>query len=79
MFCRQRERFAGFSLYVSTTGDIRSSTLCYKNGPQLPSLNFTTTCREHGRYVIFYNERLNEVSYPEGYDDYKTLKCYIYI
>ncbi|XP_052693423.1 multiple epidermal growth factor-like domains protein 10 [Crassostrea angulata] len=65
---RQRGRFAGFSLYVSTTGDIRGSTLCYKNGPQLPPLNFTTTCTEHGRYVIFYNERLDGISYPEGYE-----------
>lgn len=65
---RQRGRFAGFSLYVSNTGNIQGSTLCYKNGPQLPPLNFTTTCTKHGRYVIFYNERLNEVSYPQGYE-----------
>eukprot|EP00105_Crassostrea_gigas_P039778 XP_019923926.1 PREDICTED: uncharacterized protein LOC105330875 [Crassostrea gigas] len=64
---RQRGRFAGFSLYVSTTGDIQGPTLCYKNGPHLPPLNFTTTCTEHGRYVIFYNERLDGVTYPEGY------------
>lgn len=60
-------RFAGFSLYVSNTGIIERSTLCYKDGPQLPPLNFTTTCTKHGRYVIFYNERLDGVSYPEGY------------
>lgn len=65
---RQRGRFAGFSLYVSNTGNIQGSPLCYKNGPQLPPLNFTTTCTEHGRYIIFYNERLNEVTYPVGYE-----------
>lgn len=65
---RQRGRFAGFSLYVSYTGSIQGSTLCYKNGPKIPLLNFTTTCAEHGRYVIFYNERLNGVSYPNGYE-----------
>lgn len=70
---RQRGRFAGFSLYVSnsdvsTTSGIKGSTLCYKDGPQLPPLNFTTTCIEHGRYVIFYNERLNGVTYPTGYE-----------
>lgn len=65
---RQRGRFAGFSLYVSNTGVIQDSTLCYKNGPKLPPLNFTTTCTKHGRYVIYYNERLNEVRYPEGYE-----------
>lgn len=65
---RQRGRFAGFSLYVSTTGEIEGSTLCYKDGPQLPPLNFTAICAEHGRYVIVYNERHNEVIYPEGYE-----------
>uniref|UniRef100_A0A8W8NTF5 Uncharacterized protein n=1 Tax=Magallana gigas TaxID=29159 RepID=A0A8W8NTF5_MAGGI len=64
---RQRGRFAGFSLYVSTTGDITGSTLCYKDGPQLPPLNFTTTCIQHGRYVIFYNERKIEITYPMDY------------
>ena len=42
--------------------------MCYKDGPQLPPLNFTTTCTEHGRYVIFYNERLDGVTYPDGYE-----------
>lgn len=65
---RQRGRFAGFSLYVSTTGDIQGSTLCYKDGPQLPPLNFTTTCTGQGRYVIFYNDRLDGVTYPDGYE-----------
>lgn len=64
---RQRGRFAGFSLYVSTTGDIQGSILCYKDGPQLPPLNFTTTCIQHGRYVIFYNERKDRVIYPKDY------------
>lgn len=64
---RQRGRFAGFSLYISNTGEIKGSILCYKAGPQLPPLNFTTTCTEYGRYVIFYNERQLGASYPEGY------------
>lgn len=71
MFCadiRQKGRFAGFSLYVSNTDDIKGSTICYKDGPQLPPLNFTTICTESGRYVIFYNERLNKVKYPDGYE-----------
>lgn len=70
---RQRGRFAGFSLYVSSTdvstaADIKGSTLCYKDGHQLPPLNFTKICTKSGRYVIFYNERLNEVQYPELYE-----------
>lgn len=71
MFCsdlRQRGRFAGFSLFVSKTGDKQGATLCYKNGRQLPPLNFTSICTESGRYVIFYNERLNGATYPDGYE-----------
>ena len=45
-----------------------SSSLCYKDGPALPPLNFTTKCTLSGRYVIFYNERLDGVTYPEGYE-----------
>nr|XP_034322309.1 uncharacterized protein LOC117688376 [Crassostrea gigas] len=70
---RQRGRFAGFSLYVSdkyvsNITEIKSSTLCYKDGPQLPPLNFTTIYTEKGRYVIYYNERLDGVIYPGGYE-----------
>lgn len=65
---RQIGRFAGFSLYVSNTGALQGATLCYKDGPQLPSLNLTKICTRSGRYVIFYNERLDRVSYPNGYE-----------
>lgn len=70
---RQRGRFAGFSLYVSnadvsTAADIKASTLCYKDGPQLPPLNFTTICTQPGRYVVFYNERLDGVVYPTTFE-----------
>uniref|UniRef100_A0A8W8NWT5 Scavenger receptor class F member 2 n=2 Tax=Magallana gigas TaxID=29159 RepID=A0A8W8NWT5_MAGGI len=67
---RQRGRFAGFSLYVSNTGVIQGSRLCYKNGPHdhLPPLNFTAICPESGRYVIFYNERYAGVTYPTGFE-----------
>lgn len=70
---RQKGRFAGFSLYVSNndvTNDayIKDSTLCYKDGPQLPPLNFTTVCTEKGRYVLYYNERLEGTTYPLKYE-----------
>ena len=65
---RQRGRLAGFSIYLSTTGVINDSFVCYKDGPLLPSLNFTTDCIGSGRFVIFFNERLSEASYPEGYE-----------
>ena len=66
---RQRSRFAGFSIYVSNTGAMVDSTLCYKDGPQLPPLNFTTTCIMSGRYVMFYNDRIDGVTYPVGYEN----------
>ena len=47
---------------------MNSSSLCYKDGPQLPPLNFTLTCITSGRYVIFYNERLDGVTYPKKYE-----------
>lgn len=69
---RQRGRFAGFSLYVSitdasTTSEIKNSTLCYKDGPHLPPLNFTKICTTRGRFVIFYNELVAGFSYPAEY------------
>nr|XP_022305554.1 multiple epidermal growth factor-like domains protein 10 isoform X2 [Crassostrea virginica] len=64
---RQRGRFAGFSLFISNTEDRDSSSLCYKDGQELPPLNFSTTCTLFGRYVIFYNERLDGVAYPAEY------------
>lgn len=65
---RQRGRFAGFSLYVSNSTDRQIKDLCYKDGPELPPLDFNTNCITHGRYVIFYNERLVGTNYPEGYE-----------
>lgn len=65
---RQRRRFAGFSLYVSNATDIPSGILCYKDGPALPLLDFNTNCITNGRYVIFYNERLDGVVYPAEYE-----------
>lgn len=65
---RQRGRFAGFSLYISDTGNIEKSTLCYKDGPELPPLNLTKVCAEYGRFVIFYNERLYAGNFPTGYE-----------
>ncbi|XP_062613006.1 multiple epidermal growth factor-like domains protein 10, partial [Saccostrea cucullata] len=64
---RQRGRFAGFSLYISNTQKKEDGYLCYKNTLPLPPLEFNTTCIEHGRYVIYYNERLDGVTYPGEY------------
>ncbi|XP_062579423.1 uncharacterized protein LOC134241370 [Saccostrea cucullata] len=64
---RQRGRFAGFSLYISYTPHKENGHLCYRNTLPLPPLEFNTTCIGYGRYVIYYNERLDGVTYPEGY------------
>lgn len=71
---RQRGRFAGFSLFVSntdvsTTDEIKASIFCYNDGLQLPPLNFTAICTKRGRYVIFYNERYDNVTYPDGFEN----------
>lgn len=57
---------------MSNTGDIQSSSLCYKGGALLPPLNFTTVCAAFGRYVIFHNERLAGVTYPTGFELYNV-------
>lgn len=41
--------------------------MCYTDVTRLPPLNFTIVCPDFGRYLIFYNERLAESSYPKGY------------
>lgn len=45
------------------------------------ALNFTTTCIEYGRYIIYYNERLNGVSYPKDYEIYSdyTELCEVFV
>lgn len=48
--------------------------MCYKDGPQLPSLNFTRKCLQQGRHVIFYTERLDEITYPV---EYQTTSVFI--
>lgn len=66
-------RFLGFFLYVSNTTDILHGTLCFKDinftRATIPAV-FNTTCPVHGQYVIYYNERLKGVTYPDGYSDY---------
>lgn len=36
--------------------------------PSVTAHNFTTTCTDHRLYVIFYNERVDRVTYPTGYE-----------
>jgi hypothetical protein len=66
-------RFLGFSLYVSNTTNRAEGVLCFHD------TNYTVynihavlnvSCPVHGRYVIYYNERLSGVTYPDGYSQY---------
>nr|XP_034322597.1 protein draper-like [Crassostrea gigas] len=65
--------FLGFSVYVSNTTDRLQGTLCYNDDNftalTIPAV-FTTTCPVHGQYVIYYNERLPGVTYPNEYFKY---------
>ncbi|XP_052695080.1 protein glp-1-like isoform X2 [Crassostrea angulata] len=64
--------YLGFSVYISDTTDIARGTLCFKDNNftinTIPPV-FTTNCFVHGQYVIYYNERLPEVAYPDAYKD----------
>lgn len=65
-------RFLGFSVYVSNTTSKIDGTLCFKdnifNTKTIPAV-FNTTCALYGQYVIYYNERLQGVVYPQGYSN----------
>lgn len=68
--------FLGFSVYVSNTPDISEGKLCFKDSNftlnTIPAVS-TTTCLVHGQYVIYYNERLSGVIYPNGYSEYARI------
>ncbi|XP_061185184.1 multiple epidermal growth factor-like domains protein 10 [Saccostrea echinata] len=77
---RQRGRFAGFSIYLSNSTNREDWVLCYKDGPELPPLDFNTTCIKYGRYVVYYNERLDDVTYPDGYKTQSiTMLCEVIV
>lgn len=57
-------------MYVSNTTDKVTGSLCFKDDnftlETIPAV-FTTTCPVHGQYIIYYNERLRGVTYPDNY------------
>ncbi|XP_078329800.1 uncharacterized protein LOC144624230 [Crassostrea virginica] len=63
-------RFLGFSLYVSDTTHKDGGTLCFKDTnftlSTIPAV-LNITCLVFGQYVIYYNERLEGVTYPDDY------------
>ncbi|XP_062605893.1 multiple epidermal growth factor-like domains protein 10 isoform X2 [Saccostrea cucullata] len=66
-------RFLGFSIYISNTTDKDEGILCFKDTnytrATIPD-NVTIECVTHGRYIIYYNERLPGVTNPDGYSKY---------
>ncbi|XP_062608099.1 multiple epidermal growth factor-like domains protein 10 [Saccostrea cucullata] len=67
------ERFLGFSVYVSNTTNKGEGILCFQDTnytkETIPS-NKTIECVMNGQYVIYFNERIPGVTYPEGYSQY---------
>lgn len=63
-------RFLGFSVYVSNTTVRTDGKLCFKdtsfNRTTVPAI-LNITCIVHGKYVIYYNERLPNGGYPIYY------------
>lgn len=65
-------RFLGFSIYISNTTSKEDGTLCFKDKIYIRSTipnPVNITCIQHGRYVIFYNNRTH-VPFPSGYSTY---------
>lgn len=64
---------AGFSLYVSNTTLKEDDHLCFHEIQTVrgtPLEDQKINCSVLGRYVIYYNERLPNVTYPRYYSDY---------
>lgn len=66
-------------MYVSNTSSRSEGALRFKDSKftlDTISAVFTTICPVHGQYVIYYNERLSEVTYPKEYSKYvETILC----
>ena len=65
-------RFLGFSISISNTTNKNEGVLCFKDKNQtratIPN-PVNITCRYHGRYIIYYNDRIQQSS-PVGYSSY---------
>lgn len=60
-------------MYVSNTTSLLGGTLCFKDSDftksTIPAV-LNISCPVYGQYVIYYNERLPGVVYPDGYSEY---------
>ncbi|XP_062574210.1 multiple epidermal growth factor-like domains protein 10 isoform X2 [Saccostrea cucullata] len=63
-------RFLGFYVYISNTTNRLDGHLCfhdtYYTRLTIPAIA-SITCALHAQYVIYYNERLENIKYPLGY------------
>lgn len=61
---------AGFFLYVSNTTSKKDGHLCFheiQTAPGTPLPDQKINCSVLGRYVIYYNNRLPNITYPSYY------------
>ena len=64
---------AGFYLFISNTTYKEVGYLCFHEIQRVngtPSEDQCINCSVIGRYVLFYNERLHNVTYPSYYSRY---------
>lgn len=68
---------AGFYLYVSNSTSKEDGHLCFH---EIQTLNGTPSevqrinCSVHGQYVIYFNERRQDVKYPNFYSKYAYIE-----
>lgn len=68
---------AGFYLYVSNSTSKEDGHLCFH---EIQTLNGTPSevqiinCSVHGQYVIYFNERKQDVQYPNFYSKYAYIE-----
>lgn len=67
--------YLGFSIYVSNTPNKSEGILCYKDNDftvvTFPEV-LDTPCHLSGQYVIYHNERLYNITYPDDYNAFVT-------
>ena len=67
--------YLGFSVYISNTTNKDNGVLCFRDThytrATLPNLA-NITCPYHGRYVIYYNNRIHP-PYPDDYSSYTRI------
>lgn len=68
---------AGFYLYVSNPTSTKDGHLCFHEMQTLngtPSEAQRINCSVHGKYVIYQNERKQDVQYPISYSKYAYIE-----